>query len=662
MTDVDRALRKLEPLMPEAARRWRRARDLADPQTRALLERRILSVAHRTLGDIESVAYLSLPPMPVIKGDFSLGTVLYGKPKWDAGIKRSELLQNLVILGRSGAGKTNLVFHLLRQLADKEIPFLFLDWKRTARHMLPRLTCRARLFTPGRTLAPMPFNPFMAPPGIEPVVHAQQVTDAMADAYTLGDGARSLVQAAILSLSESPERRIDCDAVVQEVRDQASKRDDESKDGRARAWATTALRALETLRSSGLGEGSADAQARFARSLLDESTIVELDGLGHNARKFLVPLLCQWLYTMRLGATDRERLRLVVIVEEAHHLLHRGHSDSGESLMERLLRQCRELGIGMVVVDQHPHLLSSAALGNGFGTLCLNLKDPRDVNVAAKMLQLEDLDRESIGRLPVGQAIVKLQDRWRRPFLVRIPSVSVQKGSVSDAVLRAWIDSQARPAPNPSDVGVFGGVRRVRLDDRPLSEDELAFLHDVVSHPDDGVKARYRRLGMSGWRGDRTKRRLVASGWLESAVVPVGTSRKVVLRLAGRAITGEPERVGRESFLHHYWKHYYARQFRSMGWAIRLEVPDGLGQPDLIAEISDTRIGVEIETGSSKAVENVRHGILRGLARIYVVCVNRRALDQVVADLARSHLLIERRVLPMLAGAAMDLADLPKRI
>ncbi len=57
-----------------------------------------------------------------------------------AGIKASEVMQNIAIFGRSGAGKTNVVFHLLQQLTDKRVPWLFLDWKRTGRHLLPHLS------------------------------------------------------------------------------------------------------------------------------------------------------------------------------------------------------------------------------------------------------------------------------------------------------------------------------------------------------------------------------------------------------------------------------------------------------------------------------------------------------------------------------------------
>ncbi len=111
--DIERIARKLEPLRPEDVRHWMRVRDVADPDLRSLLEKQIVSTAHEVLGDFRRKPLLSLPPEKKARGAFHLGTILYEKDKWSCGIRKSELLQNLTIFGRSGAGKTNLVFHLL---------------------------------------------------------------------------------------------------------------------------------------------------------------------------------------------------------------------------------------------------------------------------------------------------------------------------------------------------------------------------------------------------------------------------------------------------------------------------------------------------------------------------------------------------------------------
>ncbi len=197
--DVEKLARKLEPLLPEEVQHWLRVRDLADPAIKDLVEKELISRAHDLLGDFRAKPLLSLPPHKKAKGSIHLGTILYEKSKWDFGISRAELLRNMGIFGMSGSGKTNLAFHILQQLVKKRIPFLFWDWKRTARHLLPSIQGRVNLYTPGRKLSPFPFNPFIPPPGLEPSVYINHVVDIMADAYTLGDGSRRILQKAIAS-------------------------------------------------------------------------------------------------------------------------------------------------------------------------------------------------------------------------------------------------------------------------------------------------------------------------------------------------------------------------------------------------------------------------------------------------------------------------------
>ena len=104
--EVERLARKLEPLMPREVQHWLRVRDTADPDLKAIIDRQIVSVAYRVLGDFRRKILLSLPPQKTAKGSFHLGTVLYEKEKWAAGISRAELLQSMAIFGRSGAGKS----------------------------------------------------------------------------------------------------------------------------------------------------------------------------------------------------------------------------------------------------------------------------------------------------------------------------------------------------------------------------------------------------------------------------------------------------------------------------------------------------------------------------------------------------------------------------
>ena len=651
--NVNTLLEKLEPLIPDEVRQWRRSLVYVDEETRKLLERHIRVIAERMLGDLDARLLLPPPSEGTARSTFHLGTVLYEKDKWPVGLSASEIMQNVAIFGRSGAGKTNVVFHLIQQLTEKKVAWLHLDWKRNGRDLLPHLGKTVRVVTPGRPLAPFPFNPFIPPPGLEPNVYLQQVVDILSDAYTLGDGSRSLIEKAIRTCyvkSNAPDLG-DVIAAVNEV----------AATDRVRGWKISALRALETLRMADLGPKDPTGQVDVIHALLGGQTIVELNGLSQASKRFLIPLIALWVYYVRLGAPDREQLRLVIILEEAHHVLR--HDARRETVMTMLLRQCRELGIGIIVVDQHPHLISPAALGNTYATICLNLKDPRDVKRAGELCLLNEHDRRFLSLLPVGEGVVKLQDRYRHPFHVRFPLVRLQKGAVTDEALKRFLywsktDSGRKRFLEQE----YQQIRQVRAGDSPLDEEHIRFVEDVVAHEDDGVRRRYARLGLSADRGNRIKNELVDAGILDAQDVPVGQTRKVLLRLSpvGRDRFGL-DRVpgpGRGSIVHEYWKRFHERAFAARGYRVRLEAPRIRtdGRMDLLAIRDRERIALEVETGESDVVSNVRRDLRERVDRVVVVATTGPARTKIERALARAGLLVPNRI-EIVVGAGPSQAD-----
>lgn len=615
-------------------------RDIAEAETKALIEKQVISTAYRVLGDIRKKILLSLPPEKQSSGAIRLGKVVYDKERWPFGISHKEMLQGLTILGRSGAGKTNLAFLVLEQLARQGVPFLFLDVKRTARHLLPLIRAKVNVYTPGRSLAPFVFNPFLVPPGMEQGVYLNQVVDNLAAAYTLGDGARSILQRALVKNYErNPAPSLS--HVIDEV-------EKLSGQGRAQGWKTSAVRALNSLRFANLDTVDPQSQGQLAHRLLNESTIIELDALGSSEKKFLIPLLCSWLYAVKLNSSVREKLSLAIFFEEAHHYLYRGERRTKESSMNTFLRQCRELGIACVVIDQHPHLLSSAALGM-YTSICLNLKDLPDMHRAAALSLVDEEDKRIFSRLPVGYGVVKLQDRWTQPILVRFPLVAVSKGSLTDGALQRYLHRKSTGTGPMGSLGVeFARVSRVLAEDEPLNHDELAFLDDVIHHPDDGVKARYLRLGMSIGRANALKLEMIARGWLEPLVVPHGRTRKLLLRLSkqGKEALGMETLNGHnQSLAHEYWKRFYARRYAEAGYRVHVEAPYGDGRADVLAYKDKEIIAVEIETGMSDVVANVKRDLRTGCSKVVVIATDEKAMEKLERELGKEALLIPNRIL-----------------
>ena len=638
--DLEKLARKLEPLIPDKVQHWLRVRDLADPDIKDLVEKELISAAYTHLGDFRKKLLLSLPPRSTARRSIKLGTVLYEADKWEFGLSKAELLRGVAIFGMSGSGKTNLAFLLLKQLMRKGIPFLFWDWKRTARHLIPDLGSSVKVYTPGRTLSPFPFNPFIPPPGLEPTVYLNHIVDIMADAYTLGDGSRRILQKAIAACYREGNTAPSPTQILGEV----AKIPDQE---RVRGWKISAIRALESLEFSNLTSTDAGRQRAFAETLLTSSTIVELDALSQGAKKFLVPLMSLWIYYVQLGAPTREQLKLVIFLEEAHHLLYRQEHRAKESVLNMLIRQCREIGIGVVVVDQHPHLISTAALGNTYTVVCLNQRDPSDINKAAGLCMVDGAEKKWFSMLPVGHAIVKLQDRWRRPFVIRVPHVDVRKGAVTDERL-------ARVLAGTLSVRALRRIvnrefpRRAFSSDAGLDPDCLEFLEDVLAHEDDGVRVRYKRLGLSGDKGNRIKSHLVHSGILEEEEVKVGRTRKLLLRTTpmARVRFGLTKTLGRGSVAHEYWKRFYANRLRSEGYGVEIEAPrpGGTGRVDALARRGTESLALEVETGKSDVVGNVRQNLKAGFRKVLVVATDETALRKVERQLASAGMIMPTRV------------------
>lgn len=399
----------------------------------------------------------------------------------------------------------------------------------------------------------------------------------VADAFTLGDGSKSILQKAILICYQHFDGAPRIDHIIREIENMPSKE-------RIRGWKISALRALESIACMNMAADQT-SQLEMTRRLTEESSIIELDGLGQNAKKFLIPLLYQWVYQVKLDSSDREKLGMVVFLEEAHHVLHGQTQRSKETLVETLLRQAREIGIATVIIDQQPSLISSVALGNCYTSICLNQKNPSDINKAAALSLMDNDDRNGLSMLAVGQGVIKLQDRWRRPVLLQFPLVHVKKGRVSDDLLARYCAlnrAQSTGSSRKTSMHTrLWGVPRVPLFDRPLQETAFTVLEDVMEYPDDGIRSRYERLGLSTGTGNRLKRQLLDQGWLEDQTVELGQTRKLLLRLTpqGREALGlDAGGPDRPSPVHEYWKRFYAQRFQEQGYITRLEAPKRCAQ------------------------------------------------------------------------------------
>ncbi len=625
---------KLKPLIPEQVRIWLKAREFASVKVKSLIDQQIVESAHKYLGDFNNKFLLSLPSEKVSRGPISLGTLQYENPKWSFGLYESELIQNVSVFGRSGAGKTMATFQILSQLAQRGIPFILFDWKRNGRDLTQLVKKRINFFTPGRPISPLAFNPFIPPPHLERNVFVNQIVDIFGDAYTLGDAARSVLQKAILYSKENVTPK----ELLQKVKPIPDA-------PRLREWKISVIRALESLVFAGISNQTNLSQKDLVEKLLKNITVIELDALNENGKKFLIPALTLWLYYTQLSTTKREKLQFMIVLEEAHNVLLKSSGKGKESVMEMLLRQGRELGVGTMIIDQQPSLISSVALANTYTSICLNLKDPTDIQKTVSLSQVNDVDKRVFSALPVGQGVVKLQDRWRKPVLVKFPMLDFKKGILTDQKLKEYLKNPKVVSSNKA------SVSRQNSTHRNLTESSMNLLNDIVSHPYSGVFERYQRLGITSYMGNQLKIDLQAKGLVNSHSIVENRARKILLELTpkGRIELGldgvTPLRGG---YVHEYWKWEVQQFLESNNYFVIPEAKRHGGRVDLkvqkIGKELGEPIGIEIETGHSDFLLNVKNG-LHSFSKLALIATSVKAFSKIRDHLNQEGFVISSRLI-----------------
>lgn len=72
---IEKMAAKLRPLMPEKIDHFMKARQMADPDLKILIEKQIISLGYQIFGNIDTKILLSLPPEKKCAGSINLGTV-----------------------------------------------------------------------------------------------------------------------------------------------------------------------------------------------------------------------------------------------------------------------------------------------------------------------------------------------------------------------------------------------------------------------------------------------------------------------------------------------------------------------------------------------------------------------------------------------------------
>lgn len=663
-------LRMLAPVIGEERtnRLWR-AYLISDAKERRDLECMFEAYAAQALGDVPSAAPVGLfPPPPPERclGDIDLGYAQYaGRDSFMFGLRTEELIRHVGIYGSSGCGKSNGIALILDGLMRSGIPFLLCDFKRTFRSLVldyPNLL----VFTVGdRNTAPFRMNPLIPPRGTDPEIWGKRVLGCQSHAYCQGAGSLSILSSALegaYSLA-GQEGRWPTFKDVADILERQTAR------GRRGMWMDSARRAVQSLSTGNVADVFCPSTPADLEALLKRSVIIELDLLDQAEQCFLSEMLLLFVIQARMNSSvGREKLQSCIILEEAHHLLRAppGIGDGAEPVIHTVLREIRELGIAIVLATQNASIVPTAVFGNQATTLAFHTKHQRDVSSTAQAMLLKDEAKDELGRLPVGDAIVRVP-RWPDPVHIRLKHRPIAKGKVTDEDIRRYMaktayftdtalfhatGAEGRPlggiphadknneypekSPSTQTHPLIPGrfspattpdkkeLQIIITEPTPL---DVEMLGDILQHPFQGVVQRVQRLRASRRKGAAALRALEERGAIVPVTVFTGTSTMKLFDLtpSGTALCRShglgpllhPTHGGVE---HRYWVHRAAQRLEAEAWEVRKEfrVADDL-TVDVHATLNGRTLAVLVETGKSDARRNIEKTLAADYDEIWVV-------------------------------------------
>ncbi len=393
MEQIEEKLKLLEPVLKPAQLNYLRVQYIFENDYKKKNEIRGLIdflIMKHVPGFASESILLPPPEAKQLKGSYKIGDVLYpDKPIGSFGINEKEWLRHCGIFGKTGSGKTTLTIKILKEICCHKKPFLIFDYKRNYRDLLGHPDFKDEnilIFTVGRNdVAPFYFNPKQAPRGIEEYVWIKQLMQLIEKVYFLGFGANDIFME---------------NANVETFKEMQDKILSQKKKARELLWWASAKRTLNSINYPGLSEMVNCQKGHSIPDLLNKRVVLELDGLSGSDQAFVIGSLLLWIYHYRMRQTQREKLKHFIIIEEAHHLFLKAKAE--EDIADVIMREIRELGEAIIIIDQHPSKLSISALGNLSTKFVLSLSLNQDIMALYNSMLLKEDQRRYLSMLTIG--------------------------------------------------------------------------------------------------------------------------------------------------------------------------------------------------------------------------------------------------------------------
>lgn len=603
-TEIEDLVRRLEPIIGrEQAQHYLQNLNNGRfvPTLKKAVERQIKELARQYELDSQITIY-PVPKRSAVYGEYLLGHCYYGNQRMNAqcGLREEDFIKHIGVFGATGSGKTTTAMRIIRQLCEKEKPFLILDPKGTWQSIVRKpWASNVKVLKLGSSYAPYFFNPFAPIPGMDEETMIGEIVEAFCTTHYLGHGAKNVLYKAIRAAQKKGQlnmRTVHQEFLNLRLRGQ-----------KMESWAVSTERALENAATGILGRSLNYAENLPFDELLDSQVIILLDELTDDSQKALfMALLLPKIYWFRKLAGIKEEFRHLLVLEE-FHMISDADTTKGSSRTEFLVRTCREFSQGIMIIDQSPGDIHWTILGNLNTIISMNLTQFKDINNVAGALLLEG-DKRFLSKLETGWAIFRNR-RFSNPVLVKVDYEKIDKRPLSILEIINQNGGFVEQIKQ-DDLDAIDSITREELTEDTASM-RLGILHwemlgKVASGKFPNLRTLNEQIGISYGQSRRLRKRLLDLGLVvldERISTRDGAETRLLITEKGLNLlkkSGWMRRLGGE--WHRSAIDMLEKYYKFKGYKTRREYR-GI---DLFAKKGSERIAIEAESFSSGTTSEVQ--------------------------------------------------------
>lgn len=370
-----------------------------------------------------------------------------------------DLDRHALIVGMTGSGKTNTIFHLLKQVWEKGIPFMVIEPVKTEYRKLlnDEFYKDLQVFTLGDdNTSPFRLNPFEIMPGVSVQTHIDLLKSVFNASFILYAPMPYVLEQCIHEIYEdkgwdlvTSENKRGFHTNAQPTLTDLYRKIDPvvNRLGYEKRITMDVRSALKTrinsLRIGGKGLMLDTRKSISINTLIKQPTVLELEQVGDDDEKaFIIGLLLTFLheYYVSKGLKEGTSLSHITVVEEAHRLFKNVPTIQDTELANmrgkavetfcNILSEIRAYGEGFFIAEQIPSKLAPDIVKNTNLKILHRIVAEDDRIIMGGTMNLKDEQERYVATLSVGKAAVysEVDDN---SILVKVPYGKIESPDLS---------------------------------------------------------------------------------------------------------------------------------------------------------------------------------------------------------------------------------------